>query len=109
MAIPGVIEFALSLFFCKFVAYTFIYWLPYYLGHVGFPAETAGYLSIFFDLGGIPGGILAGIISDHLGPSFNASRGIVIFTYFFYSCHEKFSIMIPNRMRFNFLFLFGDP
>ena len=54
LAIPGVVEFALSLFFCKFVAYTFIYWLPYYLGHVGFPAETAGYLSIFFDLGGIP-------------------------------------------------------
>ncbi len=81
LAIPGVIEFALSLFFCKFVAYTFIYWLPYYLGHIGFPAETAGYLSIFFDLGGIPGGILAGVVSDHLGASFNASRGIVIFTY----------------------------
>ena len=69
-------EFALSLFFCKFVAYTFIYWLPYYLGHVGFPAATAGYLSIFFDLGGIPGGILAGIISDRLG-----KRGIVIYIY----------------------------
>ena len=76
LAIPGVIEFALSLFFCKFVAYTFIYWLPYYLGHIGFPAETAGYLSIFFDLGGIPGGIMAGVISDRLG-----TRGIVIFVY----------------------------
>ena len=76
LAIPGVVEFALSLFFCKFVAYTFIYWLPYYLGHVGFPAETAGYLSIFFDLGGIPGGVLAGVISDKVG-----DRGVVIFVY----------------------------
>ncbi len=76
LAIPGVIEFAMSLFFCKFVAYTFIYWLPYYLGHVGFPAETAGYLSIFFDLGGIPGGVIAGVVSDKFG-----DRGVVIFVY----------------------------
>ena len=80
LVIPGVVENALALFFCKFVAYTFIYWLPYYLGHIGFPAETAGYLSIFFDLGGIPGGIFAGVISDRL-----RTRGIVIFAYLFFT------------------------
>jgi len=29
--IPGVASFAATLFFCKLVAYTFLYWLPFYL------------------------------------------------------------------------------
>ncbi|RWV94034.1 hypothetical protein GW17_00043468 [Ensete ventricosum] len=33
--IPGVIPFALCLFFSKLVAYTFLYWLPFYLSHTG--------------------------------------------------------------------------
>ncbi|VAH35388.1 unnamed protein product [Triticum turgidum subsp. durum] len=33
--IPGVAPFALCLFFCKLVAYTFLYWLPFYLSHTG--------------------------------------------------------------------------
>ena len=28
---PPVLPFAATLFFCKLVAYTFLYWLPYYL------------------------------------------------------------------------------
>ncbi|KAJ7952576.1 putative Glycerol-3-phosphate transporter [Quillaja saponaria] len=48
--IPGVIPFALCLFFAKLVAYTFLYWLPFYLSQTG----------------GIVGGILAGYISDKL-------------------------------------------
>jgi OPA family glycerol-3-phosphate transporter-like MFS transporter 1/2 len=31
LTIPGVLPFAATLFFCKLVAYTFLYWLPYYL------------------------------------------------------------------------------
>lgn len=31
--IPGVAPFALCLFFCKLVAYTFLYWLPFYISH----------------------------------------------------------------------------
>ena len=34
-AIPGVAPFALCLFFTKLVAYTFLYWLPYYISHTG--------------------------------------------------------------------------
>ena len=30
-AIPGVAAFSLTLFFAKLVAYTFLYWLPYYI------------------------------------------------------------------------------
>lgn len=35
LAIPGVIIFALCLFFAKLVAYTFLYWLPFYLSQTG--------------------------------------------------------------------------
>lgn len=33
--IPGVVPFALSLFFSKLVGYTFLYWLPFYISHTG--------------------------------------------------------------------------
>ncbi|KAF8046009.1 hypothetical protein N665_4127s0001, partial [Sinapis alba] len=67
--IPGVIPFALCLFFSKLVAYTFLYWLPFYLSQTTIGGEymsvkTAGNLSTLFDVGGIVGGILAGYISD---------------------------------------------
>lgn len=34
-SIPGVTAFALCLFFSKLVAYTFLYWLPYYIKTTG--------------------------------------------------------------------------
>ncbi|KAF4365196.1 hypothetical protein G4B88_000355 [Cannabis sativa] len=46
--LPGVAPFAFCLFFSKLVAYTFLYWLPFYIRHTG----------------GVCGGILAGLISD---------------------------------------------
>ncbi|KAA8522174.1 hypothetical protein F0562_012847 [Nyssa sinensis] len=69
--IPGVIPFALCLFFAKLVAYTFLYWLPFYLSQTAIGGEyvsvkSAGNLSTLFDVGGIVGGILAGYISDRL-------------------------------------------
>ncbi|CAI9759462.1 unnamed protein product [Fraxinus pennsylvanica] len=67
--IPGVIPFALCLFFAKLVAYTFLYWLPFYLSHTAIEGQymsvkSAGNLSTLFDVGGIVGGVLAGYISD---------------------------------------------
>ncbi|KAJ3680518.1 hypothetical protein LUZ60_016796 [Juncus effusus] len=69
--IPGVAPFALCLFFSKLVAYTFLYWLPFYISHTAINGEylsdsTAGTLSTIFDLGGVLGGILAGHISDKI-------------------------------------------
>lgn len=69
--IPGVAPFALCLFFSKLVAYTFLYWLPFYISHTAIDGEylsnkTAGNLSTLFDLGGVVGGVLAGHISDRL-------------------------------------------
>ncbi|CAA6669793.1 unnamed protein product [Spirodela intermedia] len=40
--IPGVVPFAMCLFFSKLVAYTFLYWLPFYLSQTG---VLAGYIS----------------------------------------------------------------
>ncbi|XP_072986789.1 putative glycerol-3-phosphate transporter 1 [Typha latifolia] len=69
--IPGVAPFALCLFFSKLVAYTFLYWLPFYISHTAIDGKylsdsTAGTLSTLFDVGGVVGGILAGHISDRL-------------------------------------------
>jgi OPA family glycerol-3-phosphate transporter-like MFS transporter 1/2 len=61
--IPGVVEFSLALFFCKLVAYTFLFWLPYYLTTF-YDSGMASYLSIYFDMGGIVGGIIAGLLAD---------------------------------------------
>ncbi|XP_044462829.1 putative glycerol-3-phosphate transporter 5 isoform X1 [Mangifera indica] len=67
--LPGVAPFAFCLFFSKLVAYTFLYWLPFYIRHtavagVHLSHKTAGILSTVFDVGGVFGGILAGFISD---------------------------------------------
>eukprot|EP01147_Barroeca_monosierra_P003493 gene3493-8301_t len=66
LCIPGVVSFALSLFFCKLVAYTFLYWLPFfidhnYIGGKNLSSSQSAYLSTFFDVGG---GTCAGYISD---------------------------------------------
>uniref|UniRef100_A0A2C9W792 Major facilitator superfamily (MFS) profile domain-containing protein n=1 Tax=Manihot esculenta TaxID=3983 RepID=A0A2C9W792_MANES len=67
--LPGVAPFAFCLFFSKLVAYTFLYWLPFYIRHtavagVHLSDKTAGILSTIFDIGGVFGGISAGYISD---------------------------------------------
>nr|XP_014971521.2 glucose-6-phosphate exchanger SLC37A2 isoform X1 [Macaca mulatta]XP_015291373.1 PREDICTED: sugar phosphate exchanger 2 isoform X1 [Macaca fascicularis]XP_028689960.1 glucose-6-phosphate exchanger SLC37A2 isoform X1 [Macaca mulatta] len=66
LRIPGVVEFSLCLLFAKLVSYTFLYWLPLYIFNVAhFSAKEAGDLSTLFDVGGIIGGIMAGLISDY--------------------------------------------
>ncbi|KAL6101075.1 slc37a1 [Pungitius sinensis] len=68
LRIPGVIEFSFCLLFAKLVSYTFLFWLPLYITKTAhLDAKKAGDLSTLFDVGGIVGGILAGVISDKLG------------------------------------------
>ncbi|KAH7623698.1 putative glycerol-3-phosphate transporter 4 [Nannochloris sp. 'desiccata'] len=67
--IPGVAVYAFTLFFAKLTAYTFLYWLPYYINSTEVGGEhltptQAGNLSILFDVGGVLGGVLAGYFSD---------------------------------------------
>ncbi|KAI3926360.1 hypothetical protein MKW92_049087 [Papaver armeniacum] len=69
--LPGVAPYSFCLFFSKLVAYTFLYWLPFYISHtsvagVHLSHKMAGILSTIFDLGGVVGGISAGYISDKI-------------------------------------------
>lgn len=67
LAIPGVVEFSLGLFFTKGVSYSFLYWLPSYIAQTfGTDPQQAGRMASWFDGGGIVGGILAGHMSDQL-------------------------------------------
>lgn len=81
-AIPGVAIYAFTLFFSKLVAYTFLYWLPYYInatkvGDRHLTPTEAGQLSILFDVGGVLGGTLAGYLSDVTGASAVVSSAFV--------------------------------
>ncbi|KAJ8246707.1 hypothetical protein GJAV_G00254510 [Gymnothorax javanicus] len=68
LRIPGVVEFSLCLLFAKLVSYTFLFWLPLYITKAAhLDAKRAGDLSTLFDVGGIVGGVLAGVISDKMG------------------------------------------
>jgi len=68
-AIPGVASFAFALFFSKLIAYTFLYWLPFYIRATPIQgrmlsSRQAGDLSVLFDVGGVAGGVVAGHLSD---------------------------------------------
>uniref|UniRef100_A0A2N9FWX4 Major facilitator superfamily (MFS) profile domain-containing protein n=1 Tax=Fagus sylvatica TaxID=28930 RepID=A0A2N9FWX4_FAGSY len=81
--LPGVAPFAFCLFFSKLVAYTFLYWLPFYINHtavagVHLSHKTAGILSTIFDIGGVFGGILAGYISDLIDARAVTSIGFLL-------------------------------
>ena len=83
LSIPGVIPFSIALFFSKFVAYTFLFWLPYYIASIcingrELSAEQAGDFSILFDIGGIVGGAIAGILYDvsHTGAVISVVYGL---------------------------------
>ncbi|KAF5296310.1 hypothetical protein FQA39_LY12527 [Lamprigera yunnana] len=78
--IPGVIEFALSLFFSKLVSYTFLYWLPLYVQHsTTMGATYSADLSVLFDVGGIIGAIAAGAISDYSNMSATTCVGMLLY------------------------------
>lgn len=66
--LPGVLPYALSYACLKLVNYAFFFWLPTYLTQgLGWSDKLSDELSNFYDLGGIFGGILAGIVTDLMG------------------------------------------
>ena len=111
-AIPGVASYSFCLFFCKLIAYTFLYWLPYYIestevGGRALTAKEAGDLSVLFDLGGILGGVAAGHLSDSLGAASVVSSAFVflsvpvLYTYSAFG-HVSFQINIALLMTAGF-------
>ncbi|XP_050225006.1 putative glycerol-3-phosphate transporter 1 [Mercurialis annua] len=106
--IPGVAPFALCLFFSKLVAYTFLYWLPFYLSHTAIDGkylsnDSAGNMSTLFDVGGVIGGILAGHISDRLGARAITAASFMycaIPALFFYRSYGHVSLNINIALMF---------
>ncbi|XP_021909558.1 putative glycerol-3-phosphate transporter 1 [Carica papaya] len=106
--IPGVASFALCLFFAKLVAYTFLYWLPFYISHTAIEgkylsSETAGNLSTLFDVGGVVGGILAGHISDRLDARAITAASFMycaIPALFFYRSYGQLSLTMNIALMF---------
>ncbi|RVW24352.1 putative glycerol-3-phosphate transporter 1 [Vitis vinifera] len=106
--IPGVAPFALCLFFAKLVAYTFLYWLPFYISHTDIDgkylsSEAAGNLSTVFDVGGVVGGILAGHISDRLGARAITAASFMycaIPALFFYRSYGSISVPVNVVLMF---------
>ena len=56
-----------SYFFIKFIRYTLLFWLPYYLGTVrGYAGDVSANVASAFEVGGILGVILIGTLSDRI-------------------------------------------
>lgn len=74
LCIPGVVPYSLAYASLKLVNYSFFFWLPFYLTNkYNWNEAFADKISIFYDVGGIVGGIVCGVISDLMG-----SRGPIV-------------------------------
>lgn len=66
--IPGVIPYSLANACLKMVNYAFLFWLPTYLAQgLKVDDKTSDNLSNLYDVGGMIGGIFAGVVSDSIG------------------------------------------
>ncbi|TRY78198.1 hypothetical protein TCAL_06762 [Tigriopus californicus] len=97
LKIPGVAEFALCLFFAKLVSYTFLFWLPTFIKENGkyITSENAAYLSTLFDIGGILGGIIAGLASDYTGKSATTCAVMLVLAIPMLFTYEWFGSICP--------------
>ncbi|EFJ50964.1 hypothetical protein VOLCADRAFT_57773, partial [Volvox carteri f. nagariensis] len=110
--IPGVTAFAFCLFFSKLIAYTFLYWLPYYIKSTPIEgrmlsAKEAGDLSVLFDVGGVAGGVLAGHLSDKSGASAVVATSFTLlsvpFLYLYRTAgHTSFALNVALMMASGF-------
>ncbi|XP_062338807.1 sugar phosphate exchanger 3 [Osmerus eperlanus] len=66
--LPGVLPYSLAYACLKLVNYSFFFWLPFYLSsNFGWKEAEADRLSVWYDVGGIIGGTVLGLLSDCLG------------------------------------------
>ncbi|KAM9705022.1 sugar phosphate exchanger 3 [Menidia menidia] len=66
--LPGVLPYSLAYACLKLVNYSFFFWLPFYLSNnYGWKEAEADRLSVWYDVGGILGGTVLGLVSDCLG------------------------------------------
>lgn len=96
--IPGVSTYAFCLFFSKLIAYTFLYWLPYYINTTSIEnrflsPKEAGDLSTLFDVGGVMGGIMAGHLSDKTSSSAIVSMAFTLLSVPFLYLYRTYGHM----------------
>ncbi|XP_064199422.1 sugar phosphate exchanger 3 [Anguilla rostrata] len=66
--LPGVLPYSLAFACLKLVNYSFFFWLPFYLSrNFDWKEAESDRLSVWYDVGGIVGGTVQGLISDFLG------------------------------------------
>ncbi|MBL91687.1 MAG: hypothetical protein CMH56_07720 [Myxococcales bacterium] len=69
----------LSYVVLKFIRYSLLFWLPFYMAQeLKYETGEAGYTSIAFDVAGVLGVILAGLISDRLFKSRRAPPAVIM-------------------------------
>uniref|UniRef100_A0A8C5HUF5 Sugar phosphate exchanger 3 n=1 Tax=Gouania willdenowi TaxID=441366 RepID=A0A8C5HUF5_GOUWI len=66
--LPGVLPYSLAYACLKLVNYSFFFWLPFYLSNnYKWKEAEADRLSVWYDVGGIIGATVQGLISDLMG------------------------------------------
>jgi len=64
---PVLYSFGVSYFAIKLIRYSLLFWLPYYLSDsLAYPPDRAGYLSLAFEVGGIVGVVVIGLVTHRL-------------------------------------------
>ena len=76
LAIPNVVGYALAFGFFKLINYAMFFWLPYFLAG-NFTPQQSNMISLLYDVGMMPGGVIVGVVSDLFG----GRRACVIITF----------------------------
>lgn len=74
--IPNVVSYSLAFGFFKLINYAMFFWLPFFLSQ-HFSPGAGNMISILYDIGMMPGGIIVGVVSDIYG----GRRACVIATF----------------------------
>jgi sugar phosphate permease len=65
LRLPAIWSIGAAYFGLKLIRYSLLFWLPFYLHkELGYSESAAGYLSVSFEVGGMAGAIVVGLISD---------------------------------------------
>jgi OPA family sugar phosphate sensor protein UhpC-like MFS transporter len=87
-------------FFVKFIRYALWSWVPYFLStNYGLRGDDAGYISTLFDLFGIAGCIVCGIISDRM---MSGRRAKISFIFLLALCASTVFMFVTAQVSLTF-------
>jgi sugar phosphate permease len=91
IALPGLGWICASYFLVKFLRYTLLFWLPFYLTRsLGYSVAASGYASTTFEVGGVFGAVLLGWVSD----KFFAGRKLLPTMLFLLCCASSLLLYV---------------